>query len=136
VNDLGVNHRSHSTNLNLKRILLVEDTPALARNMADILEMEGYDIIIREDGLQALDFLKEQTCDLVVTDIVMPNMDGISLIREIRSQQAISQTPIIVISAKSTEETVREATESGSTLFLKKPCDTENLINSVKSLLI
>jgi two-component system, chemotaxis family, chemotaxis protein CheY len=119
----------------LKRILLVEDTKALAQNMADILQMEGYDIVIREDGQQALSYLKEQTCDLIMTDIVMPNMDGLTLIREIRMLQAMANTPIIVISAKTTEDILKEAHESGSTLFLKKPCDTDHLINSVKALL-
>jgi len=120
----------------LKRILLVDDTPALAQNMADILQMEGFDTVICSDGIQALDFLKEHRCDLVLTDIVMPNMDGITLVHEIRRQQALAAMPVIIISAKSNDETLQEASESGSTLFLKKPCDTEKLINSVKALLI
>jgi DNA-binding response OmpR family regulator len=70
-----------------------------------------------------------------MTDIVMPNMDGLTLIREIRMLQAMANTPIIVISAKTTEDILKEAHESGSTLFLKKPCDTDHLINSVKALL-
>ena len=119
----------------MKRILLVEDTKALAQNMADILSMEGFDIVIQEDGQKALSYLQTESCDLILTDIVMPNMDGISLIKKVRSDKSLANTPIIVISAKTTEETKKEAAESGSNLFLNKPCDTENLVNSVKALL-
>lgn len=103
--------------------------------MADILSMEGFDIVIQEDGQKALSFLQTEPCDLILTDIVMPNMDGITLIKKVRSDKSLANMPIIVISAKTTEETKKEAAESGSNLFLNKPCDTENLINSVKALL-
>lgn len=119
----------------LKRILLVEDTRALAENIADILHMEGYEIVIQEDGLRALAYLESEPCDLVLTDLVMPNMDGFTLIRELRKMECCSTTPVIVISANATEEAQLEAQQCGSNLFLKKPCDIEYLLNSVKSLL-
>jgi two-component system sensor histidine kinase/response regulator len=119
----------------LKRILLIEDTQTLAKNIADILQMEGFEVIVKEDGLKALDFLKDQSCDLIITDIVMPHMDGITLIKEVRNRAQTEKIPIIVISAKATEDTLQEATLSGSNLFLKKPCDIEYLITSVNTLL-
>src|SRR5688572_23238482 len=97
--------------------------------------MEGYDVIIQEDGLKALNYLKSHFCDLIVTDIVMPHMDGLTMLKELRNQPQTANTPVIIISAKATDAIQQELIENGSNLFLKKPCDTENLINSVKTLL-
>jgi DNA-binding response OmpR family regulator len=118
-----------------KQILLVEDTKVLAENIADILRMEGYGVTIAGDGEAALFHLKENGCDLVITDIVMPRMDGITLVTEIRRHDRFTSLPVIVLSAKATEETLSQCKHAGANLFLKKPCDTEYLLNSISTLL-
>lgn len=118
-----------------KQILLVEDTKVLAENIADILRMEGYGVTIAGDGEAALSHLKENGCDLVITDIVMPRMDGITLVTEIRRQERFISLPVIILSAKATEETLAQCKQAGANLFLKKPCDAEYLLNSISTLL-
>ena len=118
-----------------KHILLVEDTKVLAENIADILRMEGYDVTIAEDGEMALDHLKSAPYDLVITDIVMPKLDGISMVIRIREEASFASLPIIILSAKATEDVLQQSKQIGANLFLKKPCDTEYLLNSISALL-
>jgi CheY-like chemotaxis protein len=118
-----------------KNILLVEDNQILAENILDILAMEGYQVALVNDGLQALDYLKNTACDIIITDIVMPNMDGLSLIRELRKHENLSQIPVMILSAKVTFETEEDKTFAESNFFVKKPCDAEHLLQSVEKLL-
>lgn len=118
-----------------KHILLVEDTKVLAENIADILRMEGYDVTIAEDGEMALDHLKNASYDLVITDIVMPKLDGIAMVTRIREEASFASLPIIILSAKATEDVLQQSKQIGANLFLKKPCDTEYLLNSISALL-
>ena len=119
----------------MKKILVVEDTLILAKNITDILRMEGYNICVTHNGREALEALKEFQPSLIITDLVMAEMDGIEMIQKIRASEEFRDIPIIVLSAKVTEDTPDQPLYTGADLFLRKPCNIDYLIDSVASFL-
>jgi two-component system, chemotaxis family, chemotaxis protein CheY len=114
-------------------ILLIEDTQSLAETIADILHMEGFKVTIAGNGAEGLRML-EPLPDIIITDLLMPEMDGIEFIRNVRLQRRIN-TPIIVLSARVTEESIQEGMDAGANLFLGKPFDADRLLDSIHTLL-
>jgi two-component system, OmpR family, KDP operon response regulator KdpE len=112
------------------RILVVDDEPQLTRVLRTGLSSRGYDVRAAADGLTALDTFNDWNPDLVITDLGMPNMNGIELCRRLR---AISQVPIIVLSAKGEEETKVEALDTGADDFVTKPFGIDELLARVRA---
>lgn len=118
----------------MKKILIIEDTTVLAESIADCLYMEDFEVRICSNGLRALSALKEFIPDLIITDLVMPEMDGLAFIRHYRRQNIVNITPIIVLTADTNEENVHEALDAGANLLFHKPFDHDNLILQIKRL--
>lgn len=118
-----------------RRILLVEDTPALAREITDILAMSGYAVSVAPDGKQGLNAALLMRPDLIITDLKMPNMDGLEFIANVRREKGLSRMPVIILSARVTEEDRRKGLDSGANLYLKKPCSIDELLESIADLL-
>ncbi len=112
------------------RILLVDDEPQLTRVLRAGLKARGYDVRIAADGISGLEIFGDWQPDLLVTDLAMPNMDGLELCRRVR---AISQTPIIVLSAKGEEKTKVEALDIGADDFVTKPFGMDELLARVRA---
>jgi two-component system KDP operon response regulator KdpE len=112
------------------RILVVDDEPQLTRVLRTGLSSRGYDVRAAADGLTALDTFNDWHPDLVITDLGMPNMNGIELCRRLR---AISQVPIIVLSAKGEEQTKVEALDTGADDFVTKPFGIHELLARVRA---
>lgn len=114
-------------------ILVVEDNPN-ARKLYDfILRKEHYTPILAEDGLQALDILEKQHVDLIVLDVMMPNMDGFTFAKELRD--ADINIPILMISAKDTPEDKRTGFLAGTDDYMVKPVDEQEMLLRIKALL-
>jgi two-component system KDP operon response regulator KdpE len=112
------------------RILVVDDEVQLTRVLRTGLRSRGYDVCIAFDGLAGLDSFTDWQPDLVITDLAMPNMDGLELCRRLR---AISQIPIIVLSAKGEEKTKVEALDIGADDFVTKPFGIDELLARVRA---
>jgi len=119
----------------MKRILLVEDTSHLSEEIADILRLEGYGVTIANDGLRALELLPASGFELIITDLLMPRMDGFELIRRVRSMASFSSIPILILSAKASEADRILGREAGADAFMEKPCKAHELVASISSLL-
>jgi DNA-binding response OmpR family regulator len=119
----------------MKRILLVEDTAHLAEEIADILRLEGYLVAVANNGLRALERLPESRPDLIITDLLMPGMDGFELIKQVRSMASLKSIPIIILSAKTSEADRIRGKEAGADAFVVKPCKTHELLASINSLI-
>jgi len=119
----------------MKRILLVEDTSHLSEEIADILRLEGYRVSIANNGLRALELLPSSRPDLIITDLLMPGMDGFELIKQIRSLASFKAIPILILSAKTSEADRSRGKDVGADAFLVKPCKAHELIASINSLL-
>ena len=112
------------------RILVVDDEPQLIRVLRTGLKLRGYDVRGASDGESGLESFNEWHPDLVITDLAMPNVDGLEFCRRLR---AISQVPIIVLSAKGEEKTKVEALDIGADDFVTKPFGIDELLARVRA---
>jgi len=118
-----------------KSILLVEDTEDLGEMICDILKISGYQVAWAKDGGDGLAKYLSIKPDLVVTDLVMPVMNGLEVISKIREIDHENNVPIIILSAKATPEDQETGFKAGASLYLKKPCSSKLLLESIKDLL-
>jgi len=112
------------------RILVVDDEPQLTRVLRTGLKSRGYDVRAAADGLAGFETFSDWHPDLVITDLAMPNMDGLELCRRLR---AISQVPIIILSAKGEEKIKVEALDVGADDFVTKPFGIDELLARVRA---
>src|SRR5215210_1123961 len=112
------------------KILVVDDEPQLTRVLRTGLKSHGYDVRAAADGLAGFEAFSDWRPHLVITDLAMPNVDGLELCRQLR---AISQVPIIVLSAKGEEKTKVEALDIGADDFVTKPFGIDELLARVRA---
>ncbi len=103
------------------RVLVVDDDPVFCAIMYELLTSDGYEVNLAYDVPQALALLECCTPDLILSDIMMPEIDGICLVRKIRSAPAWSKIPTIIVSAKAMPEDRNKALEAGANAFVSKP---------------
>lgn len=113
-----------------KSILIVEDEEVLRQSLAELLMDEGYEVHQAGDGKQAYDFILKQPVDLVLTDIRMPNMDGIELLGKL--QQTLPQTPVMILTAYGTLESAVAAMRSGAHDYLLKPVNFDEVLLKIE----
>jgi two-component system chemotaxis response regulator CheY len=116
---------------NGQTVLIVEDDAATRRLYKFLLTNGGYAVLEAEDGVAALEQLARQRCDLVITDMNMPRMDGMDLIRAIRRDY--NDLYVILITAFGTPDTQKQAMRIGANDYLAKPFDFEELERRVRS---
>lgn len=115
-----------------KKVLVVEDHHDTSFLLCRLLKMEGYEVEHAIDGMVGFSAATSAHPDLIVTDIQMPRMDGIEMIKRIRESRPISGTPIIVMSAYG-KRLINDAIEAGADAFVEKPIDLDNLLATIKS---
>ena len=114
------------------KILIVDDEPQITRVLKTTLSSQGYSTRTASDGDDALQVIKEWSPDLLITDLRMPNMDGLQLCRHLRTK---SQIPIIVLSVRGEERTKVEALDAGADDYVTKPFSTNELLARVRATL-
>ena len=112
-----------------KRILIVDDDPEICETLSDILDEEGYDVVTANDGQEALEKIRQDSFNLVITDIKMPIMDGMALLKEIEKSHA--NIEVIVITSYGNEGQQVEATRLGAYEYLNKPLKVDQLKNII-----
>ncbi len=118
-----------------KTILFVDDSVSIRTLVRMILEEAGYRIIIGEDGLNALSYFDGRTIDLVITDLHMPRMNGMELIKEIRKREKYRFVPILFLTTETKPEMKQEARAAGATGWITKPFDRAKFLQIVKKVL-
>jgi two-component system, OmpR family, KDP operon response regulator KdpE len=113
-----------------KHILVVDDESQITRVLRTSLSTHGYDIRVANDGETALEIMKDWTPDLVITDLAMPNIDGLELCRRLRIK---TQVPIIVLSVRGEERTKVKALDAGADDYVTKPFGIEELLARVRA---
>jgi len=117
-------------------ILVVEDIPNILQLLEVTLKFKGYPVITATNGQDALDVIAQQHPALVITDILMPKMDGFALVQQLRTDPRTSHIPIIILSATYiTPEDYTFALRLGAARFLEKPVDTEEFLLTVAEVL-
>ena len=117
---------------NKGNILVVHDEPQITRVLKTTLSSHGYGTRIADDGDEALQVMKDWSPDLLITDLRMPNMDGLELCRRVRETSLI---PIIVLSVKGEERTEVEALDAGADDYVTKPFNVNELLARVRAAL-
>lgn len=116
-------------------IMLVDDEPNLRELLRQMLELGGFDVVEAEDGLEALEKLEMITPDVMILDVMMPNLDGVSLCKKLRAGTTFARLPIIMVSGKTQHRAVQEGLAAGADEYLCKPITVQELLQSVQSLL-
>lgn len=115
------------------RLLIIEDNPAIVENMTDFLESKGYTLDFAMDGIGGLHLALTQAYDVIVLDLMLPGMDGITLCKKLR-QEADKQVPVIMLTARDTLDDKLLGFESGADDYLVKPFALKELNARIKAL--
>jgi DNA-binding NarL/FixJ family response regulator len=118
---------------NQKKLLLIDDDPNLILLVKDYLEFRGYDVITAENGREALEILESSTPDMIICDVMMPEMDGYSLVSTIRSEPKTSWIPVLFLSAKGQSQDRVKGLNIGADVYMVKPFEPEELVAQVES---
>jgi len=113
-------------------VYVVDDDPVICRLAQHILEQAGYVVEIHHDGVEALEAMERSTPDVLVTDLMMPNMSGLALIRRIRADSRWSSLPVVVFTARGERNDRRQAEEAGVSHYLTKPFSSSQLLEAVR----
>ena len=116
-------------------ILAVDDSNSLRQMVAFTLKSSGCDVIEAVDGQDAIEKLRERSVDLVLTDQNMPRMDGITLVRHLRSQPQFQLTPILILTTESSDQMKQAGRAAGATGWLVKPFDPVRLIEVIQKVI-
>ena len=110
------------------KVLVVDDSETMRDMISFTLDTAGFDVTVAVDGVDALKSLGKRRVDLIVTDINMPNMDGIELIRQLRNGEDHRTVPILCLTTETGEDTKSAAHSAGATGWIQKPFDPDKLV--------
>ena len=119
----------------MPRILTVDDSAAMRQMVEVTLKSAGYDVQQAKDGREALDIAGASAFDLVITDVNMPQMDGLTLVRELRGMESYRHTPLLVLTTEATAERKTEGRQAGATGWHVKPFNPDRLLATVAKVL-
>jgi DNA-binding response OmpR family regulator len=118
-----------------KRILVVDDDENILSLEKTILEQKGFDVTGAGGGVEALKLLAEQEFDLVLLDVMMPEVDGFTVCRKIKEDPRLKDVPVIFLTARGGGEALAEGFESGAVMYINKPFTANKLLTIVNTML-
>ena len=116
-----------------KKLLLVDDDPNLILLVKDYLEFRGYNVDTAENGREALEVLDNLVPDMIICDVMMPEMDGYTLVKHIREEQVTNRIPVLFLSAKGQSQDRVKGLNEGADVYMSKPFEPEELVAQVES---
>ena len=119
----------------MANILAVDDSASIRQMVAFTLKGAGHTVLDAGDGQRALDLVRKQSFDLVLTDVNMPKMDGLAFVRELRQLPAHRFTPVLILTTESSQEKKHQGRKAGATGWLVKPFNPDQLLSTVKKVL-
>lgn len=119
----------------MANILIVDDSASMRQMVSFTLKTAGHAVDDAADGVIALDKAKAKAYDLVVSDVNMPNMDGIGLVKELRGIESYKFTPILLLTTESAPEKKQEGKAAGATGWIVKPFSPDQLLGTIKKVL-
>ncbi|MFO7890300.1 MAG: response regulator [bacterium] len=117
------------------KILIVDDDSGIRMLISKFLEREGFEVLTAEDGLQGVDKAKANQPDLIILDVVMPRMDGLTAARLIKLYKPLQSIPIIFLTAKDADKDIELAEEANAEVYITKPFDVHQVVGVVKEIL-
>ena len=117
------------------KILIVDDDIGIRMLLSKFLQRHDFETILAEDGLEGMEIAKKVQPDLIILDVVMPRMDGLTAARLIKFYKPLSEVPIIFLTAKDAEKEIELAQEARAEVYITKPFDVNQVVHVVKDLL-
>jgi len=117
------------------KILIVDDEPNILMSLDFLMRKEGYEVFVARNGTEALESLSQNQPDLVLLDIMMPDVDGYEICKQIKQNPELENCKVVFISAKSKESDVQKGYEIGADFYLTKPFSNKTIVAKVKELL-
>jgi DNA-binding NarL/FixJ family response regulator len=117
----------------MKTILIIEDEPEMRRNLATILRLEKYHPVTAENGREGLEMARQETPDLILCDVMMPELDGYGVLRELRASASTEATPFIFLTARGEKPDVRAGMNLGADDYLTKPVAKSDLLSAIRT---
>lgn len=118
-----------------KTILIADDEPNIRQLVAFTLRRRGFEIVEAEDGVTALELIRQSAPDLVVLDVMMPGLTGIAVLQQLSADPATAEIPVVLLSAKGQGVEIEEGLASGARLYLVKPFSPRELADRVAEVL-
>jgi len=118
-----------------KRVLVVDDDQSIQRVLVQTLQLEGYEVATASDGVEALESLQGQLPDVVILDVMMPKLDGLDVLKRMRADERTHTVPVILLTARSSQEDIWEGWQSGVDYYMTKPFDVEELLRFLSHVL-
>jgi len=116
------------------KVLIVDDDPGIRMLLSKFLQKEGYEVMLAEDGLEGVELAKKHQPDLILLDVVMPRMDGLTAARLIKFYKPLSEVPIVFLTAKDAEKEIELAQEVRAEVYITKPFDVRQVIQVVNEI--
>ena len=116
-------------------ILAVDDSPSMRQMVGQTLRAAGYDVIEAADGVEALELAKGKVVDVVITDVNMPNMDGITLVAQLRALPSYRLVPLLLLTTESSPERKAQGKQAGATGWMVKPFNPDQLLATLARVL-
>mgnify|MGYP003492898127 FL=1 len=116
-----------------KKLLLIDDDPNLILLVKDYLEFRGYNVDTAENGREALELLDNLVPDMIICDVMMPEMDGYTLVKHIRQEPVTNRIPVLFLSAKGQSQDRVKGLNEGADVYMSKPFEPEELVAQVES---
>jgi two-component system chemotaxis response regulator CheY len=116
-------------------ILAVDDSASMRQMVNFTLKGAGYSVVQAADGVEALEYARQHSVDLVLTDVNMPRMDGITLVKELRTLSTYKYTPMLVLTTESSQEKKMQGKQAGATGWIVKPFNPEQLLATIARVL-
>jgi DNA-binding response OmpR family regulator len=118
-----------------KKVLVVDDQPHIVRLIQVNLEKEGFQVATASDGVEGMQRVRQLNPDLVILDVIMPRKDGFEVLREIKADPELTDTPVIMLTVKTHNADIVEGLREGAELYLPKPFHPKELVSLVKRVL-
>ena len=119
----------------VKTVIVVEDEPDAAELFAEMMRVSGFRVLKTYSSTPAISMIVKEHPDVVILDIMMPDISGLEVLRFMRSEEQLMETPVIVVSARSMPSDIKEGLEAGATLYLTKPVGYLDLKKAVEQVM-
>lgn len=117
-----------------KRVLLAEDEPNIVESLTFLLDRAGFEVAVETDGRQALDAALTNVPDVLILDVMLPELDGYEVLRQLRADRRAEKLPVVMLTAKGQREDRETALECGADMFITKPFANSEIIAAVERL--
>ncbi|MBC6990169.1 response regulator transcription factor [Hymenobacter sp. BT491] len=120
--------------MNTTRVLIVDDEPNIVMSLEFLMRKNGYQVSIARNGTEALEAVEQTAFDVILLDVMMPDVDGYQVCRHVKTRPERQTTKVIFLSAKSKEADIQKGYDVGADLYIPKPFSTRQLMEKVREL--